>query len=251
MFGFGRRKSHSQLVRAELGEGFGHIRQAAGHARAGVEGRVGPQVQAARDYLSPTAARVAQTASHGWGVTMTAVAPLAMAALAGARQTGTAAGHKGSRNVTESKKMMKTMPKNKRKSMRARRRWSILTGVLAAGAVAGAVGAVAMRRRRQEPWEAYEPASSTMMAREDGKVAGGSGTSGDGATQPSGEPPASVSKPKPVTIDKVRDRATPIAEKISSGAGTGTDGAKSPAKAGAKPDGLLGTASNSSSGSRS
>ncbi|MFI6758099.1 hypothetical protein ACIBF5_03000 [Micromonospora sp. NPDC050417] len=155
----------------------------------------------------------------------------------------------------ESKKMMKAMPKNKNKrtSMRARRRWSILTGVLAAGAVAGAVGAVAMRRRRQEPWEAYEPAESTLTAREDGKFVGGSGMSGDGASRPGGEPAASVSKPKPVTIEKVRDRAAPIGEKISTGTGTGagTDGAKSPAKAGAKPDGLLGTASNSSSGSRS
>ena len=88
-----------QLVRAELGESFGHFRQAATHAAGGVGATVGPRVQAARVYLSPTATRVAQTAANGWGSTMTMIAPLAVAALAGAREAGTAAGQTGSRTM--------------------------------------------------------------------------------------------------------------------------------------------------------
>lgn len=241
MFGFGRRKSHGQLVRVELGEGVGHFRQAAGHAAEGVGARVGPQVRAAREYLSPTATRVAQTASHGWGVTMTAIAPLAMAAVASARQTGTTAGQKGLKSVTGSKKMKLVMPKNKRKSTRGRRRWSILTGVLAAGAVAGAVGAVAMRRRHQEPWEAYEPARSTEIAREDGRVGNRSAGTPTGTGPTGGEPTASASQPKPVTIEKVRDRSATAGGKVSSTTGAMADSAKATAKSGAKQDGLLGS----------
>ncbi|MGW4464353.1 hypothetical protein [Micromonospora sp. NPDC004704] len=243
MFGFGRRKSHTQLVRTELGEGFGHIRQAAGHAAEGVGATVGPRVQVARNYLAPTATKVAQTAADGWGSTMTAIAPLAVAALAGARQAGTGTGRTGIGNLTGSKKkMMRAMPKNKRKSNTSRRRWTMLTGLLAAGAVAGAVGAVAMRRRHQEHWETYEPLPAPETSRSDGRATAGGGlsSSAGGAGRPSGESAAGATKPKPVTIEKVRDRTAVAGEKISTTAGT-ADGAKSTAKAGAKPDGLLGT----------
>ncbi|MFK3982467.1 hypothetical protein ACI2K4_19080 [Micromonospora sp. NPDC050397] len=250
MFGFGRRRSHGQLVRVELGESFGHFRQAAGHAAEGVGARVGPRVRAAREHLSPTAARVAQTASHGWEVTRTAVVPLAIAAVANARQTGTTSGQKGFKSVTGSKKMKLVMPKNKRKSTRGRRRWSILTGVLAAGAVAGAIGAVAMRRRQQEPWEAYEPARSTEIAREDGRAGNRIADTSTGTGPTAGGPAASASKPKPVTIEKVRDRAATAGEKVASTTGAVADNAKSTAKAAAKQDGLLGTGSTSAGNSR-
>ncbi|MEV4627688.1 hypothetical protein AB0J90_15515 [Micromonospora sp. NPDC049523] len=243
MFGFGRRKSHGQLIRTELGEGFGHIRQAAGHAAEGVGATVGPRVQVARGYLAPTATKVAQTAADGWGSTMTAIAPLAVAALAGARQAGAGTGRTGTRNLTGSKKkmMMKAMPKKKRKPNTSRRRWTMLTGLLAAGAVAGAVGAVAMRRRHQEHWETYEPLPAPETSRSDGRATAGGGlsSSAGGAGRPTGETAAGATKPKPVTIEKVRDRTAVAGEKISTTAGTATDGAKS----GAKPDGLLGTGS--------
>ena len=152
--------------------------------------------------------------------------------------------------------MMRAMPKNKRKSITSRRRWSMLTGLLAAGAVAGAVGAVAMRRRHQEQWETYDPARPVETARNDGRgLAGGGDSPGPdagGANRAGGETAPGASKPKPVTIDKVRDRTAAAGEKISSTAGTVTDSVKPAAtKAGAKPDGLLGTGSGPASNSRS
>lgn len=264
VFGFGRRKSHRQLVRVELGEGFGHFRQAATHAADGVGTRVGPRMQAARGFLAPTATRVAETAANGWGSTMTVIAPLAVAALASARQTGTAAGRTGSKSITGSKKMkmMKAMSKNKRKSMKARRRWTMLTGLLAAGAAVGAVGAVAMRRRHHEQWEAYDPARAMDTARNDGQVLTGSGSSGGSPSDAGGGGPTQAPargdsmgdapNPKPVTIDKVRDRPAAAGEKRTSTAGAITDSVKPAApKSGAKPDGLLGTGSNSARNSRS
>ncbi|WP_329105985.1 hypothetical protein OG792_34185 [Micromonospora sp. NBC_01699] len=240
MFGFGRRKSHGQLVRTELGEGFGHFMQAAGHAADGVGATVGPRVQVARSHLSPTATRVAATAANGWESTMTVVAPLAVAALAGARQAGMSAAASGTRNITGSKKkMMKAMPKNKRKSNGSRRRWTLLTGLLAAGAVAGAVGAVAIRRRQQEHWEAYEPLPAPETSRGDGRASAGGGLSST-AGRNGDEAAGTATKPKPVTIEKVRDRTAAAGEKIATTAGTATDGGKPAGKAAAKPDGLLG-----------
>jgi hypothetical protein len=39
----------------------------------------------------------------------------------------------------------------------ASRRWPKLAGLLTIGALAGAVGAFVLRRRREQEWEAYEP----------------------------------------------------------------------------------------------
>jgi hypothetical protein len=189
VFGFGRRKSHTQLVRAELGESFGHFMQAATHAAGGVGATVGPRVQVARGYLAPTAAKVRNTATNGWGSTMTAIAPLAVAALAGASQAGTVAGRTGSKSITTRSKNMKAL--SKRKKPKGRRRMSMLTGLLAAGAVAGAVGAIAMRRRNQEQWDAYDPARAMDAARNDGRAFTGAGPSGGGPSGGAGGSPAS------------------------------------------------------------
>ncbi|MEJ3742447.1 hypothetical protein WEI85_04015 [Actinomycetes bacterium KLBMP 9797] len=43
VFGKGRRTTHAQLVRTELGESFDHLRQAAAHAATGVGEKVGPR----------------------------------------------------------------------------------------------------------------------------------------------------------------------------------------------------------------
>jgi len=232
VFGFGGRKSHRQLVRAELGESFDHLMQAATHAASGLGANVGPRIYAARDHVSPTAARVRNRASDGWESTMTAFAPLAVAATDGARQAGSVA------LKARSKKMRAMRKKN---SMTGRR-WPMLTGLLLAGAVAGAMGAVAMRRRGQQPWDSYDPAATLDAVRGDAATVAGS--SAGGAVRE----PAS---PKSTPMDKAKDRTAAAGDKLSSTTTSITETAKQTAtKSSDKADGLLGSAAAPSRNSR-
>jgi len=145
-----RRKSHSQLAKVEWNEGLGHLRHAATHAAKGLETSVRPQFDAARRQVAPAASKVRSSAATGWASTLATVAPLAAAASAG---TGTALEKVKGKNLPMARKQ---------KKQKARRR-ALTTGMLAAGAVAGVAGALALRRRREQQlmWEAYEPAETS------------------------------------------------------------------------------------------
>lgn len=226
MFGFGRRTSHRQLARAELGESLGHLRQAATHAAAGIGATVGPRVDAARAHLSPAATRVRRTASDRWESTMTAIAPLAVAATEGARQAGSVA------RKAQSKRMRAM---RKKKSMG--RRWPMLTGLMIASAVAGAMGAAALRRRSRAPWEDYDPAAELDAVREDAAtIMGGS----------AGHEPA-TSKPTPA--EKQRDQAPAAGEKATTPTAQITEGARRGGGKGANSGGLLGSGAGAARGS--
>ncbi|WBB65881.1 hypothetical protein [Micromonospora sp. WMMD812] len=157
VFGMGRRKSQGQLARAELNQSISHLMQAATYAARGAGATVGPRVQAARDYVGPTAARMRDGAATGWGTTRTSLAPLAAAAREGAVQAGSMTRKAKSRNMRISGK--KKQP---------RRRGSMMTGLLAAGAIAGLAGAMAMRRRReQQEWAEYDPTRNLEPMRDE------------------------------------------------------------------------------------
>ncbi|MEE6258615.1 hypothetical protein [Plantactinospora sonchi] len=127
----------------------------------------------------------------------------------------------------------------KKKSV-LRRRWPMLTGLLVAGAVAGAVGAVAMRRREQQPWDEYDPATALDTVR--GDAATIMGSSAGGAVRE----PAS---PKSSPMEKMKDRAGAVTEKISASTAM-TDGAKKAGtKSEQKSDNLLGSAPSRNSSS--
>ncbi|PYC68780.1 hypothetical protein C7C45_17495 [Micromonospora arborensis] len=157
VFGFGRRKSQGQLAKAELNQSISHLMQAANHAAKGAGATVGPRVQVARGYVGPAAAKVRDQASTGWGTTLTTLAPLAAAARDGAAQAG----------PLTRKARSKTMRITGKKKQ-PRRRGSMMTGLLAAGVVAGLAGAVAMRRRReQQEWAEYDPTRSLDPMRDE------------------------------------------------------------------------------------
>jgi hypothetical protein len=123
-------KTHRQLVREELGETFDHALRAAGYATSGVDAKVRPRVAAAREYLSPSAGRVRERAVQGWGSTRSRFAPFTEA--------------------------VQAKVANRRKGAKmSRRRWPVLIGLLASGVAVGALGALLLRRRRQQ-WEGYE-----------------------------------------------------------------------------------------------
>ncbi|MFF5177198.1 hypothetical protein ACFY2Q_04115 [Micromonospora sp. NPDC000316] len=157
VFGIGRRKSRGQLAKAELTQSISHLMQAANHAAKGAGATVGPRVEVARGYVGPTAAKVRDRASTGWGTTLTTLAPLAAAARDGAAQAGpmTRKARSKSMRITGRKKQ-------------PRRRGSMMTGLLAAGAIAGLAGAVALRRRReQQEWAEYDPTRTMEPMRDE------------------------------------------------------------------------------------
>ncbi|MFY1696805.1 hypothetical protein [Solwaraspora sp. WMMA2101] len=180
MLRISRRARRRDLVRAELGESLDHFMQAATHAAGGVGATVGPRIHAARTAVGPTADRMRDSASQGMTRTMATLAPLAVAAADGARQAGRAtrkakatnmlaARKSGMRAMAAAKstgrtkavkaKAMKTRAKNSRFTPgggkdAGRRRWPMIVGLLAA---AGALGTMAVRRRRAAQWEEYDP----------------------------------------------------------------------------------------------
>ncbi|MFF5175573.1 hypothetical protein ACFY3U_23505 [Micromonospora sp. NPDC000089] len=157
MFGIGRRKTQGQLARVEFNQGIGHLRQAATYAAKGAGTSVGPRVQAARGAVAPTALVVRDRASSGFASTVAALAPLAVAVRNA--QTETAGKALAGRKAVAAKQAA-VSKKAKARNVKAKKKRSggMMTGLLAAGAVAGVAGAMAMRRRReQQEWAEYDP----------------------------------------------------------------------------------------------
>jgi hypothetical protein len=158
--------SRAAQIRGELNEGMGHLWQAAGYAAGGMGRTAGPAWLAARRIATrrmgmggmgmgrmamgrmAAMRRMGMSRTLGgarrWGTRVAAMTPLAaMAPTGGALRNRRA-------NGAISKVIMK------RKSKAGRRRLGILVGLLAAGATAGAAGAMAARRRNRMAWEEYE-----------------------------------------------------------------------------------------------
>jgi hypothetical protein len=107
----------------ELGESYEHLRLAAGHAADGAAERVAPSYDRAREL-----------AVRRMGTTASTLTPLYEQMMHGAAKAR-----------KENKKVSK-------------RKWPMLVGLLAAGATAGAAGAmIARRRRAAAQWDEYEP----------------------------------------------------------------------------------------------
>jgi hypothetical protein len=124
---FGRRqakRTHKQQLMEELMESYGHLRLAAGHVAGGAAEKVTPAYDRARSM-----------ATDRWGTTKESLAPLYEQVREGAANAR--------KEIRVSKK---------------RKKWPIVVGILAAGAAAGACGAmVARRRRAAAQWDEYDP----------------------------------------------------------------------------------------------
>jgi len=160
VFGIVRRKSRTQLVRQELGQGMEHFKQAATHAALGTGATVGPKFTAARDRVQPAAGRVKDVASTGWGSAVATLAPLATAASANARQVDRQVDKKTKKADKVTKKNTKALQKATGKALarkQSKGKGSKLKGLLILGAAVGAAGAYVMRRRKNEQWDEYDP----------------------------------------------------------------------------------------------
>lgn len=171
MFGIGRRKTQGQLAKAELNQGFGHLRQAATYAAKGAGTTVGPRVRAARGAIAPTAVVVRDRAASGYSSTVAALAPLALALRnAQAETTGKAVTGRKAAAAKQAAVSRKAKAKNMKAARRKKKsgRSGMMTGLLAAGAVAGLAGAMAMRRRReQQEWAEYDPTRNLEPMRDE------------------------------------------------------------------------------------
>ncbi|MDG9675738.1 hypothetical protein ABZ777_31190 [Micromonospora parva] len=231
VFGFGRRQSQAQLAKAELNQSISHLMQAANHAAKGAGATVGPRVQVARGYVGPTAVKVRDRAATGWGTTLTTLAPLAAAARDGAAQAG----------PLTRKAKSKTMRITGKKKQ-PRRRGSMMTGLLAAGAIAGLAGAVALRRRReQQEWAEYDPTRSTLEPMRDevdsievrtpsatkgsdgSAISGAAGMTGAGSSAVAGGSSASTTAPAKQTGVRPTDKVPSVAEGATDVSGRPTD----------------------------
>jgi hypothetical protein len=150
--------NHSAVLRSELGEGMGHLWQAAGHAPGAMMESAVPAWRMARGRMMVPGMRgTRRMGMRGWamsptmgaarrlGTKVAAVAPLAVMA----PTRGVLSNRRANRAIA------KVIMKKESKSGR-RRRAGMLIGLLAAGATAGTAAAMAARRRNRMAWEEYE-----------------------------------------------------------------------------------------------
>ncbi|SCG51084.1 hypothetical protein GA0070613_1997 [Micromonospora inositola] len=227
MFGIGRRKTQGQLAKAELNQGIGHLRQAATYAAKGAGATVGPRVQAARGAVGPTAVVMRDRASSGVASTVAALAPLVLAMRNGQAQSAGKAivdRKAAAKQVAVSKKVkaknMKAAKKKQKKS-----RGGMMTGLLAAGTVAGLAGAMAMRRRReQQEWAEYDPTGKLDPMREDvdtivvdtpdprAKVTDATPTGAGSSTMAKDDSASTTKTPGPPPVIQPTDQVPSVAE---------------------------------------
>ncbi|GAA0724552.1 hypothetical protein GCM10010199_34200 [Dactylosporangium roseum] len=193
MFRRRRVKTHSRLMREELGESFDHLRMAAAHAADGASGALAPRVESARQAVKP-GLRKAQGAAMGG---MDAVLVIARDR---SRQAGKKAEKMGRKGKT---RMMGNQGRT--------RRWPMtLGGLLVAGAAVGMASAMLRRRRNQQAWDEY----------------GSTRTTGDtGAMLESAKSTMDAGVEKAKTMgEAAKDRASDLIGSKSTGTGTSGGG---------------------------
>jgi hypothetical protein len=163
-----RPKNRSAMMKSELGQSVDHFRRAASLAAQETSATVGPRVSAARGRVRPTATKAKYAASTSWDSALATLAPLIAAATENARQMGKStakAGMKSAKADRRNAKMLeKMLEKRTNKALRRiqrRRTGARLGGLLLAGAAVGAGSAYALRKRRREQWNEYDPSRPT------------------------------------------------------------------------------------------
>lgn len=146
MLGFKPHKTRGQLMREEMGQSWDHFLQAATHAAGGVGNRIGP-----------TTGKMRRATSGGIDSTMSTLAPLM------------AAYREGVASATASTKKAKAKTRKKEAQV-SHRNTKMLVGLLAAGIAAGAVGALVVKRRKQQQWSEYDPSQALESVRSDGRA---------------------------------------------------------------------------------
>ncbi|MFB9181468.1 hypothetical protein ACFFX1_25295 [Dactylosporangium sucinum] len=137
-------RTHSRLMRDELGESFDHLRMAAAHAADGASGALAPRVDAARKAVRPGVRKARDAAMGGMDTVL-------VIARDRSREAGKKAGKMGRKGKAR-------MMGNEGRSSR----WPMaIGGILVAGAAVGAASAMLRRRRNQQSWDEYGSTRTT------------------------------------------------------------------------------------------
>lgn len=202
MFARRQAKTHSRLMRDELGQSVDHLRLAAAHAAGGTAAAVAPRWQAMRGSMEPTIDR--------------SVGKLMGAATVSTRRA--------------SKQVGKAARLASGKKAKPRRRWPMMIGgMVAAGAAVGAAGA-AVSRRRQRQWDEYGPTDTETRLREEAQSMVDSAQSGVGTTRDALKS----------ATDRAANKTSDVLEQVSQAAEPSTG--RSPTSPGAGAAGTTGTA---------
>ena len=176
-----RRKSRSERMKNELGQGVDHFKRAAALAAQETSATVGPTLTAAVDRVQPAAVKAKDAASSGWGSAKDAantgwgsavstITPLVTAAADNVRQTGKTtpkvsrksmrkAVKENQKAVKQNEKSAKKLQKRADKAVGKKRSGSKLLGFALLGTAFGIAAAYAAKRRQAAQWDEYEPAT--------------------------------------------------------------------------------------------
>jgi gas vesicle protein len=179
-------KTHAQHMRDELAESYGHLKLAATHVAGG-----------AAEKLTPTYDRTRRLAARGWNSTRGGLAPVLHQMKDGAE------------NARRKLKPESTL-KMSVKSKKSRRTKPALVGLLAAGAVAGAAGAMITRRRRAaRQWDEYQP----------GHTGSGTGSMTSNISRAAKDAKDKVAAGAATAADRVSDTAAMVSDRLHERAG--------------------------------
>jgi hypothetical protein len=155
-----RRKRRSALMKQELGQSVDHFKRAATLAAQETSATVGPKLTAAKDRVQPVATKAKDTASSGWDAAVATLVPLVTAATDNTRQAGKKTAKVSRRTAKANKKKAKKLEQRANRMLgrkSANRRPGKMLGLALAGAAVGAGAAYAVRRRKAQQWDEYDP----------------------------------------------------------------------------------------------
>jgi len=153
-----RRKRRSTKMKNEIGQSVDHFKRAASLAAAETGATVGPRINAARDYVQPTAVKAKDAASSGWDSALAALTPLVTAATQSAVTSKKAL----KANKKDAKKNAKKIEKRTNKALKREKsgsKTSTLAGLALVGAAIGVAAAYVVRRRQAAQWDEYDPSA--------------------------------------------------------------------------------------------
>jgi hypothetical protein len=148
------------MMKQELGQSVDHFKRAATLAAQETSATVGPKLNAAKDRVQPVADKAKGTASSGWESAVATLTPLVTAASENMLHAGKKTAKVSRRTARANKKNAKKLEKRANKMLGRKQpshRPARLFGLALAGAAVGACAAYAMRRRKAQQWDEYDP----------------------------------------------------------------------------------------------
>lgn len=157
----------SDEIKSELGEGIGHLVNAAGAATEAARETLAPKAQAAVEALAPRVEQARDAVKPTVDKALASLAPIVEAAVEAQK-----AGGKKVQSARKDAKVAAAEGKRRAKEAalalrggKPRRRWPLVVGALAVGAIAGAAAGLLARRNEEPRWEDYDAPTEPVAQR--------------------------------------------------------------------------------------